>query len=391
MDEELIFDKSYISSVLKNIVSHAHTNPLKMDVHEKESGGFQIACPYCGDSEKNPRNYRGNLNEHLFYKCFNCDKKTHFITMCADFSISIDAKVKVKIYDYLDKHTNKVDTLNDEILDNGLNHLISLSKLTECINKRLCESDLSNFKPIEYGSAQYFYLIENRGLTPELFNNIYQADYHITGDWYEKVIVYLNRKGDKLLGAQVRNLKEGKNRLFDILTFSKLYEMVGDSELSEVQLMMYNKLSYYYGILEINFYNKITIFEGYGDALLFPNAIGLAGVNTDIKFLESNDLDIRFFYDNDNAGNKKSEEKIKIGFSCFLWNKMFDYVVDRKNSTDPYYHRYKISKIIDLTKLNKVIPEVYEKLQLEQFFSIDKRDLKYIPKHITTYKKQLKK
>jgi len=116
------------------------------------------------------------------------------------------------------------------------------------------------------------------------------------------------------------------------------------------------------------------------DALLFPNAIGLAGVNTDIKFLEDNNLDIQFFYDNDNAGYIKTEEKIKKGFSCFLWNKMFEYVVDMKNSSDPYFHRYKISKIIDLTKLNKVIPEVYKKLGLQKFFSIDNKDLKYVPK-----------
>ena len=54
--------------------------------------------------------------------------------------------------------------------------------------------------------------------------------------------------------------------------------------------------------------DKITVFEGYIDSLFFPNSIGLVGVNTDYRFLESNNLDLQYFFDNDEAGYKKSEE-----------------------------------------------------------------------------------
>ena len=382
--EGLEINIGYIKSVLQQIVNKAHTHPQKKEVREKSNGkGFQIACPYCGDSDKNPNKYRGNINSILFYKCFNdgCFRTTHFTSMCKDFGIDIDGETKRNIYDYLDNYTDKVDTLQDELSEHGLNNLIDLDQLSKCINENLCDSSLSDFKPIEKGSAQWYYLVENRGLTdPKMWKNIYQANFHITGDWIEKSIIFLNKRGNKVIGAQMRNLKDGYKRKFKIYTFSDLYEWVGDKELSDGQLMMYNKLSYYYGILEVDFSKDLTIFEGYGDAVLFPNSIGLAGVNTELTFLENNGLKIRYFFDNDEAGSPKTEEKIREGFPCFLWNKMFEFVVDKKKSSDPYYHERQIKKVKDLTNLNKLVPNCYIKLEMESYFSKDVFDLRYVPK-----------
>ena len=385
-----LFDEDYIQSLLKTIVVNTHTNPIKHEVRKKAGGGFQIACPYCGDSHKTPSKYRGNLNSLLYYMCFNdgCEKKTHFTSMAKDFNIQIDGDTKRKLYDYLDKQANKIDTLQDELAQNGLNHLIDLTTLTECINSLECDTKLSDFKPIQKGSAQFFYLADNRKITDtKLWENIYQANYNVTQTWSEKVIVFLNRRGNKIIGMQVRNLKSGYKRMFHIYTFQDLYSWVGGHELSDGQLIMYNKLSYYYGILNINFNKDITLFEGYGDAILWPNSVGVVGVNTDVKFFEENGLDIKYFYDNDVAGYRKTEEKIKAGFRCFLWKKMFEWIVSKKNSFDPYYHMNKISTVNDLTKLNSLVPGCYDKLDMETQFSIDQYDLKYVPKVKKTYSK----
>ncbi|NBV29879.1 hypothetical protein EBS02_12860, partial [bacterium] len=72
-----------------------------------------------------------------------------------------------------------------------------------------------------------------------------------------------------------------------------------------------NKLSYYFNILNVDFSETITVFEGYLDSLFYPNSIGVVGVNTDMRFIESNNLDIQYFFDNDQAGFTKSEQKIK--------------------------------------------------------------------------------
>jgi hypothetical protein len=123
----------------------------------------------------------------------------------------------------------------------------------------------------------------------------------------------LNRKDDKVLGMQVRNLREGRRRMFKIYNYENLLEWIHIGKDFEIQmdmneLVVYNKLSYYFNILNVDLGNRITVFEGYLDSLSLPNSIGLVGVNTDFKLIENNGLDIQYFFDNDEAGFKKSEE-----------------------------------------------------------------------------------
>jgi hypothetical protein len=106
----------------------------------------------------------------------------------------------------------------------------------------------------------------------------------------------------------------------------------------------------------------------------------LVGVNTDYRFLEDNNLDIQYFFDNDEAGYKKSEEKVKEGFSVFLWKKLFEDIVDKKNVEDPFRLLHRISKVKDINKLAELVPDPYKKLNLEDFFSKDVLDIKWIPK-----------
>jgi len=96
--------------------------------------------------------------------------------------------------------------------------------------------------------------------------------------------------------------------------------------------------------------------------------------------LENNNLYLQYFFDNDEAGYKKSEEKLKSGFTVFLWKKLFDNIVDKKKSDDPYRLLYRISKVKDLCKLSELIPSPYKKFNLDTFFSKDVLDIKYIPK-----------
>jgi hypothetical protein len=104
--------------------------------------------------------------------------------------------------------------------------------------------------------------------------------------------------------------------MFKIYNYENLLEWIHIGKDVEIQmdmneLVVYNKLSYYFNILNVDLGNRITVFEGYLDSLFFPNSIGLVGVNTDFKLIENNGLDIQYFFDNDEAGFKKSEEKLK--------------------------------------------------------------------------------
>ena len=373
-------DKVYIGSIVQKIINKEFIDASrrKMVVYNDR---LNFCAPCCGDSHKNKHAKRGNLYfNKLLFICFNCGHKTTFDRFCKDFNEQLDPDKKLEMIE----HLNSVMTYSDyegDFVDAKFENLIDMSELERVFSADI--TPISDFKPIQVNGGVYKYLV-GRGIPPEYHKNIYQAKYWKNEDESEWIIISLNRRGDKVLGMQTRNLKEGKRRTFKIYNYENLLEWVSlgkdlpEPDMSE--LIIYNKLSYYFNILNVDFGERITVFEGYLDSLFFPNSIGLVGVNTDYRFLENNNLDIQYFFDNDEAGYKKSEEKLKENFSIFLWKKLFEDIVDRKNSPDPYRLLHRISKVKDINKLSELVPDPYKKLDLQKFFSSDILDLKWIPK-----------
>jgi hypothetical protein len=373
-------DKSYINGLIQKVLNKEFSNQQKRRAITYEDR-VNMACPYCGDSHKNQHAKRGNLYyNRLIFICFNCDKKTTLDRFCKDFNEQLDPDKKLEMIE----HLNSVMTYSDyegDFVDARLENLIDMSELERVFSQDL--TPISDFKPIQVNGGVYKYLC-GRGIGPEMHKNIYQAKYWKNEDEHEWIIAMLNRRGDKVLGMQIRNLKEGKRRMFKIYNYENLLEWVNigkDAEESDMNdLVIYNKLSYYFNILNVDFNSTITVFEGYLDSLFFPNSIGLVGVNTDYRFLENNNLDIRYFFDNDEAGYKKSEEKIKGNYPVFLWKKLFEDIVNKKKTDDPYRLLHRISKVKDINKLSELVPNPYKKLELENFFSKDVLDMRWIPK-----------
>jgi len=380
-------DKNYIKGIIQSVLNKEFSSKHRRKI-SAYADRLNICCPYCGDG-KSEHKKRGNLYiNRLIYICFNCDKKTTLDKLCKDFNEQIDPDKKLEMIE----HLNSVMTYSDyegDFVEAKFEDLIDLSELERVFSQDV--TPISDFKPIQINGGVYKYLI-GRGIPQEFHKNIYQAKYWKNEDEHEWIIVMLNKRDDKVLGLQIRNLKEGKRRMFKIYNYENLLEWINigkdvENELDINQLVVYNKLSYYFNILNVNFSDTITVFEGYLDSLFFPNSIGLVGVNTDYRFLENNDLDIQYFFDNDEAGYKKSEEKINEGYSVFLWQKLFDDIVDKKNAKDPYALHHRISKVKDINKLSTLVENPYKKLELWNFFSQDVLDKKWIPK----FKKRKKK
>lgn len=374
-------DKVYIKNILQKILDKEFANVQKRRVNDY-SDRLNFACPFCGDSHRNNHAKRGNLYfNRLVFICFNCDKKTTFDRMCKEFNEQIDPDKKLEMIEHLDS----IMTYNDyqsEFVDAKFDNLIDLGDLEKSIELNL--TPFSDFKPIQVNGGIYKYLI-GRGIEPDKHKNIYQAKYWKNEDESEWIIVMLNRRDTKLLGMQVRNLKEGRKRMFKIYNYENILEWVNMAKEEPKQvdineLVIYNKLSYYFNILNVDFDRMITVFEGYLDSLFYPNSIGLVGVNTDFRFLENSGFDLQYFFDNDEAGFKKSEEKLKEGYTVFLWNKLFESIVDQKNSNDPFSLLHRISKVKDVNKLCQLTPDAFKKLKLPLFFSKDILDVKWIPK-----------
>jgi len=373
-------DKSYIKAMMQKILTKEFSNQHKIRINDYNDR-LNFACPYCGDSHKNNHAKRGNLYfNRLVFICFNCDKKTTFDRMCKDFNEQIDPDKKMEMIEHLNSVMDYSDYQND-FVDAKFENLIDMSELERVFSADL--TPISDFKPIQVNGGVYKYLV-GRGIPPEFHKDIYQATYWKNEDESEWIIVLLNRRDTKVLGMQIRNLKEGKRRMFKIYNYENLWEWVNlgkdvtEADMSE--MVIYNKLSYYFNILNVDLGERITVFEGYIDSLFFPNSIGLVGVNTDYRFLENNNLDIQYFFDNDEAGYKKTEEKLREGFPVFLWKKLFEDIVDKKNVEDPYRLLHRISKVKDINKLAELVPSPYKKLELPKFFSSDIMDIKWIPK-----------
>ena len=367
-------DKNYIIGIMQKILNKEFSDPIRRKIVTYDDR-INFCAPCCGDSHKNKYAKRGNLYfNKLFYICFNCDKKTTFDRLCKDFNEQLDPDKKLEMIE----HLNSVITYSDyegDFVDARFENLIDMSELERVFSQDL--TPISDFKPIQVNGGVYKYLV-GRGIPPEYHKNIYQAKYWKNEDESEWIIALLNRRGDKVLGMQIRNLKEGKRRTFKIYNYENLLEWVNlGKDIPEADMndmVIYNKLSYYFNILNVDFEKKITVFEGYLDSLFFPNSIGLVGVNTDFRFLESNNLDLQYFFDNDEAGYKKSEEKLKESYDIFLWKKLFEDIVNKKNDPDPYRLLHRISKVKDINKLAELVPEPFKKLELNNFFSQDIMD-----------------
>ena len=380
-------DKEYIKGLVQKILNKEFSNVSKRKIVDYVDR-FNIACPYCGDS-KNVYKKRGNLYvNRLIYICFNCDKRTNLDRMCRDFNEMVDPDKKLEMIE----HLNSVMTYSDyesNMSDAKFENLIEMSELERVLNSNL--TPISDFRPIQPNGGIYKYLV-GRGIGPEMHKNIYQAKYWKNEDEAEWIIVMLNRRDTKVLGMQVRNLKEGKRRMFKIYNYENLLEWIsiGKEDVAEIdmnEMVIYNKLSYYFNILNVDLGDVITVFEGYLDSLFYPNSIGLVGVNTDYKLIEGSGLDLRYFFDNDEAGYSKAEEKLSEGYPVFLWRKLFEHIVDKKKPEDPMRFMHRISKVKDINKLATLSANPYKSLRLDSFFSQDELDRKWIPKKKRQYKK----
>ena len=372
-------DKLYIKNLIQEALNREFTSTERRRILE-DNAGFVFCCPICGDS-KDDRKKRGHLYlDTLKYICYNEGCSSNLDQLCKKYKVQIDPSKKMEIIDHLNSQIT-YDSYEDNLLDARFNDLLDINDLVKSFD--LNDIGISDFQPIIPGGLVDSYLTR-RGIEPNLRKNIWQAKSWTSEERYENVICLLNKGGDKILSMQMRNLKEGKNRKFKIYDYETLYGWIyGDEALDQIdmeKIALYNKLGHYFNIMNVDFTQTVTIFEGYLDSLFYPNSIGVIGTNTDMRFLESNNLPLQYLYDNDYAGYKKTEEKIKNGFNVFLWKKLFEDITLKKRHTDPYKLMHRISSVKDLNALAVLVKNPYKTLTLNDYFSKDVFDIKYVPK-----------
>jgi predicted RNA-binding Zn-ribbon protein involved in translation (DUF1610 family) len=379
---------------IQDVLDKRFDDPEKRKIHIHENR-LNFACPYCGDSKKSNRTKRGNLYlNSLKYVCFNygdcivAESHKYIDNMFKDFGLALDASEKLDIYNHIDQYLS-FKQASDEYVQTKLGDLISLDDLVAHFDK--LDSTLRYLTRVQPNDAVGKYLL-GRGIKEETWGNIYQARRYFKNGKYIPVLVFINGSKDRVLSMQTREIF-GSNRNYIVYNYEMVYKMVYPEkfeELSVAKRATYNKLSYYFNVLNVNFSKTVTVFEGYLDSLFYPNSIGIVGVNTDTTFLEDSGAAINYFFDNDGAGYRKTEQKMKKGFPCFLWLKLMEKLIEKHKPKDVTEFERFFMKLKDLNLLALDTPEPYSTLKLYEFMSEDKYDLMYVPL-IKPQKKQWKK
>ena len=384
MDNELFentkridLDLKYITNIVQQVLNKSHTDYqkkiIKLRPNEQNPTEISMACPICGDSHNRSNLKRSHLYfKNMFIKCFNEDSCSMFFTKwCDHFGIQLDPEKKLQIYEYISQNISF--TSKEDFAIESLDKLLDAKEYMDFLNNKK-GSFLTNISPIKKGSTAFDYL-KSRKITN--YSNILQGIYNITDKWHEPVIIILNRRGNKLLGFQVRNLKDNSiKRIYKEHEFEYLYNYIHPEErLDELESVSYNKLSHLFNILNVDFYQTINVFEGYLDSVFFPNSISLIGVNTKTDIIENENIDLRFIFDNDGPGLRKAKKMLEQGKCVFLWKKMIDEL-----SKGDYTLKRNLEDIKDINQLVVFYdnPNIYFDLNLEQYFSKDKFDLIYL-------------
>lgn len=365
-------DINYLKHNIQMILDRTHKLPQKRVIKVKHDR-LSFACPICGDSSKDAHEKRGHLFlNNLYYKCYNEDCRSTFTKLCKDYDIQIDPNIKLELINYIDTNFHKYQQNDDAWVAGKMNKLINFNDFQDWFDSG--EGPVKSFKPVQFGSQVYTYLL-SRGIPDNLIKELFYEGIKFNGKWNEPTVIFVNKMNDKVIGMQERNLKSGRDRKFKIWTFKELYESVTGLELDIIESIAYNKFSYLFNILNIDFEGEITIFEGYIDSIFMPNAIGAVGINTDYSFLVNNELNIRFFFDNDNIGKKKSQDWLKKGFKVFLWEKLVNDLA--KKEGDPHvFKRWFNANVKDLNKLMQVMPMHWK--ELNKYFSSSTFDILYL-------------
>ena len=371
-------DVAYLKDKIQEILDKAHSEPEKRRIMPMSASNrdIQFACPICGDSRKKTHEKRGHLYlNSLRFKCYNeaCHTSAPtFTALCKKFNIVLDPGKKLDFINYVNEHIQYRPT-EDDYMSASMDKLLHIDDLKRVFNSG--QAELTDFKPIQKESRAYWHL-KNRKINPD-DDTFWEAKRWVTPTWSEDVIVFLNKKGEHVLGMQTRNLKKEKDkRYFKIYNFEMLYNIINQDPFDETDAIIYNKLSYFFNVLNVDFEKVVTIFEGYTDSKFYPNSIGLVGVDTDLDFLLKSGAELQFFYDYDRAGIYNSIKMLNQNQRVFLWEKLFEDLI--KNKKDPYQLYKKLIKIKDLNKLAEIVQDPYSKLKLYNYFSIDLFDKKYL-------------
>jgi hypothetical protein len=337
----------YLLLTVKPILEERFSDNAIKQMPEKKYDRINLSCPYCGDSLQSDYKKRGNFilkGKHAgYFKCHNCGIFKKINNFFNDFKVQMD----LSAVNYLSEHTGDFTTTLDGKYDMSV--FLNMDELDKYAIDR--QELLRHFGLMEVKDSPVWSWLSNR--------HQFQADKFLYHPEKNYVLILNLTQSGKILGAQKRVFK-GDNR-FQTFRLSKLYELMERKLDVEEQYKEYlDTLSMVFNICLINFNKKITLFEGPMDAFLLKNSIANTGANKELPI----DLPVRYFYDYDDTGIRKSIEHLNKEQEVFLWSKF----INELNL--PYRKKWDWNDFIIYAKQNNLsLPSI------DLFFSSDPIDI----------------
>jgi len=345
--DKSISKENYVSKViglLKIILQNNFPNNYIKQEIKPCKDRINFACPYCGDSMQNFHRKRGNIilegKHNNFFKCFNCGAFKRVDFFFKDHKIDLE----LDVVDYISNNLGDFSSFSQ----NNNKYDISLLLDVRNIDKYVIERETIK---------QKFGLIEAKDsiIWSWLTNRLHFQSEKFLYNPSKKYILILNiTPSGKILGTQKR-MFYGSNKYITI-NASKLHELMGLEPVPEE----INVISQLFGIFQINFNKPITLFEGPLDSFLFKNSVANCGLHKEFPL----DLNIRYFFDDDNDGRKKSIKLINEGNSVFLWDKFKKYL------ELPFRKKWDLNDVLIYMKRNNISTPIFD-----NYFSNDSLDL----------------
>mgnify|MGYP001186387153 FL=1 len=307
---------------------------------------ISFACPICGDSMQSSFKKRGNIileGKHKgYYKCFNCGEFKRVDQFFKNYKIDLE----LDVVNYISNN------LGDFTTTSGGKYDISLLLDVKTIEGHAIDRQELKMK---FGLTE----VKESPVWSWLTKRFQYDEQRFLYNGAKNYLLILNlTPSGKIIGAQKR-LFYGLNKYITFNLF-KLYELLGKPKIEGKIADEINMISQLFGILQLNFNQPITIFEGPFDSFLFKNSVASTGANKAFPLA----LPVRYWFDDDKTGTEKSLKIIEEGYSVFLWDKF------KKEMGLPYRKKWDLNDaLIYLKKNNIMMPN------FENFFSKDPLDI----------------
>ena len=255
------------------------------------------ACPYCGDSEKNPHKARGYhfiYKETFIYKCHNCGESKSFATFLKEQDNTLWKQYCVEKFYKKKLQFTSVVKQKTSVFKKDLLKKVGCVKAIEASKAR----DYLRHRKIPSHKWDELYYIEN---CQALSQMDYKYKERVFGNDPRLVIPFYTRQG-KLIGVSGRALNNNKLRYLT-LKFDENEPLI-------------------YGLRTVDYNKKVYVTEGPIDSLFLPNSIAVAGSDfAKLNTIVPTEQAIVVFDNEPRAREivKKMNQIINDGFEVCIW------------------------------------------------------------------------